>query len=153
MAHRERHTSVKRFHTNNRPRTQARPWKPLNSRAAANDHASEGRALIHRAPAADEALPLEVDWRKATAPRVLTAVKHQGACGSCWAHGAVSALGDRVKIARGANGIDINLAVQHILNCGEVGMQLPWWLFARPVSVDSRISKTTGSAMCRCIVP
>lgn len=42
-------------------------------------------------------------------------------CGSCWAHGSVSALGDRVKIARGAKGIDINLAVQHILNCANVG--------------------------------
>lgn len=42
-------------------------------------------------------------------------------CGSCWAHGSVSALGDRIKIARGAQGIDINLSVQHILNCGNVG--------------------------------
>merc|ERR1712046_427902 len=42
-------------------------------------------------------------------------------CGSCWAHGAISALGDRVKIARGAQGIDVNLAVQHVLNCGNVG--------------------------------
>ena len=42
-------------------------------------------------------------------------------CGSCWAHGAISALGDRIKIARGAEGIDINLAVQHLLNCGNVG--------------------------------
>ena len=42
-------------------------------------------------------------------------------CGSCWAHGSVSALGDRIKIARGGKGIDINLAVQHILNCGGVG--------------------------------
>lgn len=45
-------------------------------------------------------------------------------CGSCWAHGSVSALGDRVKIARkaiGDNGVDINLSVQHILNCADVG--------------------------------
>jgi len=42
-------------------------------------------------------------------------------CGSCWAHGSVSALGDRIKIARGAKGIDINLSVQHMLNCGGVG--------------------------------
>merc|ERR1719160_25704 len=42
-------------------------------------------------------------------------------CGSCWAHGSVSALGDRIKIARKAQGIDIDLSVQHILNCGNVG--------------------------------
>jgi cathepsin X len=42
-------------------------------------------------------------------------------CGSCWAHGSVSALGDRIKIARKGKGIDINLSVQHILNCGGVG--------------------------------
>jgi len=39
-------------------------------------------------------------------------------CGSCWAHGAISALGDRIKIARGGKGVDINLAIQFILNCG-----------------------------------
>jgi cathepsin X len=33
----------------------------------------------------------------------------------------VSALGDRIKIARGGKGIDIDLSVQHILNCGGVG--------------------------------
>lgn len=38
-------------------------------------------------------------------------------CGSCWAHGAISALGDRIKIARDGKGIDINLSVQHVLNC------------------------------------
>jgi len=42
-------------------------------------------------------------------------------CGSCWAHGSVSALGDRIKIARKAQGIDIQLSVQHMLNCGGVG--------------------------------
>jgi len=42
-------------------------------------------------------------------------------CGSCWAHGAISALGDRIKIARKAQGIDINLSVQHLLNCGDAG--------------------------------
>eukprot|EP00756_Hemistasia_phaeocysticola_P043101 Hpha_TRINITY_DN17007_c5_g1::TRINITY_DN17007_c5_g1_i3::g.166521::m.166521/K08568/CTSZ; cathepsin X len=42
-------------------------------------------------------------------------------CGSCWAHGAVSALADRIKIARKGKGQDINLAVQHMLNCGTAG--------------------------------
>jgi cathepsin X len=42
-------------------------------------------------------------------------------CGSCWAHGAMSALGDRIKIARKGQGIDINLSIQHMLNCGNAG--------------------------------
>merc|ERR1719152_516811 len=42
-------------------------------------------------------------------------------CGSCWAHGSVSALGDRIKIAQKGEGIEIDLSVQHMLNCGGVG--------------------------------
>merc|ERR1719281_803483 len=42
-------------------------------------------------------------------------------CGSCWSRGSVSALGDRIKIARKGKGIDINLSVQHLLNCGNAG--------------------------------
>jgi len=39
-------------------------------------------------------------------------------CGSCWAHGAMSSLADRIKIARNGQGADMNLAIQYILNCG-----------------------------------
>lgn len=39
-------------------------------------------------------------------------------CGSCWAHGALSSFADRIKIARKAQGIEVNLAIQYILNCG-----------------------------------
>jgi len=49
--------------------------------------------IVHRAPEASELpLPKEVDWRQATNPRVLTAVKHQGSCGSCWAHSAAETI-------------------------------------------------------------
>jgi cathepsin X len=67
-------------------------------------------------------------------------------CGSCWAHGSTSALGDRIKIARKGKGVDINLAVQHLLNCGGVGS-------CHGGSVDGpyqwllQLSKDTGSGM------
>jgi len=72
----------------------------------------------------DEDLPQAFNWCNKDGVNYCTMSRNQHIpqyCGSCWAHGSVSALGDRIKIARGAKGIDINLAVQHILNCGDVG--------------------------------
>lgn len=39
-------------------------------------------------------------------------------CGSCWAFATMSAFADRIKIARNGEGMDINLSIQYILNCG-----------------------------------
>jgi len=69
-------------------------------------------------------LPKEFSWCNKDGKNYCTMSRNQHIpqyCGSCWAHGSVSALGDRIKIARGAEGIDINLSVQHMLNCGGVG--------------------------------
>jgi len=58
------------------------------------------------------------------APSMLTPVLNQHIpqyCGSCWAFATLSALADRIKLARwrkGDKGADILLSVQHMLNCG-----------------------------------
>eukprot|EP00747_Dinoflagellata_sp_TGD_P210887 gnl/TRDRNA2_/TRDRNA2_84116_c0_seq1.p1 gnl/TRDRNA2_/TRDRNA2_84116_c0~~gnl/TRDRNA2_/TRDRNA2_84116_c0_seq1.p1 ORF type:complete len:328 (-),score=69.16 gnl/TRDRNA2_/TRDRNA2_84116_c0_seq1:131-1114(-) len=73
---------------------------------------------------ADVALPDSLNWCDKDGTSFCTMMRNQHIpqyCGSCWAHGAVSALGDRIKIARKGKGPDYNMAVQHILNCGNVG--------------------------------
>merc|ERR1711935_1140000 len=73
---------------------------------------------------ATEDLPTNFTWGDVDGVNYLTKSLNQHIpqyCGSCWAHGSVSALGDRIKIARKGKGIDINLSVQHMLNCGGVG--------------------------------
>jgi cathepsin X len=96
-----------------------------------------------------EELPESFNWGDVNGTSYLTKSLNQHIpqyCGSCWAHGSVSALGDRIKIARKAQGVDINLSVQHILNCGNVGS-------CHGGSVDGpyqwlhRISKSTGSGI------
>jgi cathepsin X len=66
-------------------------------------------------------LPASFNWGNINGTSYLTHMLNQHLpqyCGSCWAHGAMSALADRIKIARGGIGDDINLSIQHILNCG-----------------------------------
>jgi len=78
-------------------------------------------------------------------------------CGSCWAHGSVSALQDRIKIARKNQGIDIQLSVQHILNCGGVGSchggsidGVYQWLHGISEKTGTGISYTTSQPYFAC---
>lgn len=70
---------------------------------------------------AHSSLPKSWNWGNITGHSYLTHSLNQHIpqyCGSCWAHGALSALADRIKIARGGVGDDINLSIQYVLNCG-----------------------------------
>ena len=58
-----------------------------------------------------EDLPAEVDWRK---QGVITSVRDQGMCGSCWAFAASSAMASYAKI----NDMDhdlLELSPQHLV--------------------------------------
>jgi cathepsin X len=96
-----------------------------------------------------EDLPASFTWCDKDGVNYCTMSRNQHIpqyCGSCWAHGSVSALGDRIKIARKAQGIDINLSVQHMLNCGGVGSCHGGSVLG-PYQWISRISKDTGSGI------
>jgi len=58
-------------------------------------------------------LPESVDWRTKT-PAVVTAVKNQGACGSCWAFSATETIESAVAIATGKL---LDLSEEQIVDC------------------------------------
>ena len=67
-----------------------------------------------------EEMPNEFTWSNKGGVNYLTKNLNQhipSYCGSCWAHGSISALADRIKIARNAKFPDINLSIQFLLNC------------------------------------
>lgn len=67
-------------------------------------------------------IPSQFSWTLVNNKSFLTKILNQHLpqyCGSCWAHGALSSLADRIKIMRNGKGVDINLSIQFILNCGQ----------------------------------
>ena len=67
-------------------------------------------------------LPRNFDWRNVNGTSYVTVDLNQHSpvyCGSCYLHGAISTLNDRLKIARNAQFPEINLARQVVLNCGQ----------------------------------
>lgn len=78
----------------------------------------------HDLLSAPETYPDDFTWCNKDGVNYCTMSRNQHIpqyCGSCWAHGAISALADRVKIARGGKGPDLNPSIQHVLNCGDAG--------------------------------
>jgi len=74
----------------------------------------------------DDAIPAEFNWGNLNGESYVTKNLNQHIpqyCGSCWAHGAMSALADRIKIANmqakpKVVTPEIALSIQEILNCG-----------------------------------
>jgi cathepsin X len=70
--------------------------------------------------AIDTSLPPSFSWSNVDNVNYLTKNLNQHIpvyCGSCWAHGSISSLADRIKIMRKAAWPDINLSIQFLLNC------------------------------------
>jgi len=102
------------------PNVRPSEFIELEGHKVKNDYQSP---LPHTYVALDN-LPDTWDWGNMNGTSYITHNLNQHIpqyCGSCWAHGALSALADRIKIQRmkaGLGGPDINLSIQYILNCG-----------------------------------
>jgi len=68
---------------------------------------------VYKAMATPANLPKSVDWRTVQPP-VVTPVKDQGQCGSCWAHAAVEAI--ESAVARTTGNLHV-LSQQQITSC------------------------------------
>jgi cathepsin L len=71
--------------------------------------------LVHRLPPGFKAtdLPDSMDWRNAS-PSVITPIKEQGLCGSCWAFAATEAIESAAAIATGKLQV---LGPQQLVSC------------------------------------
>lgn len=108
-----------------------------------------------------EDMPANWNWCNKNGVNYCTISRNQHLpqyCGSCWAHGALQSLADRIKIMRRGQGIDINLSVQHMLNCGSqygscYGGQINsvyMWLHELTESTGSGISYETAMPYLAC---
>lgn len=100
-------------------------------------------------PKSDELqLPASFSWANVNGRSLITQSRNQHVpnyCGSCWAHGALSALADRIKIARGGQGPDINLSVQ-VRRCSARRPGRGWLLPHHRVPSRSTSSTAPASA-------
>lgn len=67
-----------------------------------------------------DTVPASFDWRSVDGVSYVTADVNQHIpvyCGSCWIHGTLAALNDRIKIARKAAFPDVMLSRQAAMNC------------------------------------
>lgn len=75
-------------------------------------------------------LPKLIDYRTATNPAVLTGVKNQGHCGSCWAHSAAESVESQFALLTGQLPVlsqqQINSCTKQMFGCGGGSYLYAW---------------------------
>jgi len=91
----------------------AEEFKAYNTQNGPKYRTAAAMANVQQVKYTQAQLPYAVDFRRANPP-VLTAVKNQGACGSCWAHSTVEAVESFFAIKFGQLPV---LSAQQVTSC------------------------------------
>jgi inhibitor of cysteine peptidase len=92
---------------------------------ALKEAALSGAAPLSAEPLLD--LPVSFDWRGAG---ILTPVRDQGNCGSCWAFGTIGPFEANLKWKKGLNDGQADLSEEFLLSCNTEGYSCNggWWV-------------------------
>lgn len=90
-----------------------------------------------------------LDWSSSNNPvgtNIMTGVKDQGSCGSCWAFGSVGVMEAAIKLHGGP---DTNLSEQYLVSCNSDGWSCNggWWAHDYHISKQGNQNNSPGAVL------
>lgn len=99
---------------------EAGKYHPKNEYIKQHKRANNFKSPLPHTYVPEHRIPKNWNWANVDGVSHITKMLNQHIpqyCGSCWLHGAMSTLADRIKVARKGTGTEINLSAQYLLNC------------------------------------
>ncbi len=106
----------------------------------ASESLSTGLEVVDPTTLTEGTLTTTFDWRSKDGLNLLTPVRNQGACGSCWAFATVGVFESAIKIQSGSN---VDLSEQYLVSCNNSGYSCNGGWFAHNYHLNQYVSPQT----------